>query len=258
MKVRFAVIALSLLAVLIIGFAGSSSASYIPPFSSAVTLPSYATTGQNVTFYVNDSLGFNNYTVTVYISGENLTGASPSTSYHTTHKSDPDFAVSLKMPSSPQTVYVTVVSGANYSSHYVHRSYSYTVNVIAPIIFYATVSDTGTVAIHNLTVDFTVDGQFVGTATASYIPPGGSYTVNFTYVNPYLTDGEHTLTVSVNNPAVSIDGSTGSYTTHFYYGSPPNYDWIYYVAAVVVAFMIFLAMTAGRRSNLPNRPKWRK
>ncbi len=258
MKAKTGIFVLALLAIFVIGLAGTSSATYIPPFSASVSLPSYATTGQNLTFYVNDSLGFNNYTVTVYISGENLTGASPSSSYHNFQKSNPDFSISLKMPSAPQTIYVTVVSGANYSSHYVHTSFSSSINVIPPIVFYATVTDTGSVAIHNLTVDFTVDGQFVGSAVASYVPPGGSYTVNFTYVNPYLTDGEHTLTVSVNNPAVSIDGSSGTYTTHFYYGSPPNYDWIYYVAAIVVAFMIFLALTAGRRSNVPNRPKWRK
>ncbi len=258
MKRFFPFIALLIMALLAFSVVGASHAVYVPPMTPSVTIPAYVTTNQNFTVYVNETNGFSNYTVTLYLAGENLSGASPSFSYHNFQASNPDFKVSLRAPSTAQVLYINIISGANYGSKYVTEQKSFTVHVIEPIYFYAVVSNTGTSAIHNLTVDFSVDNQFVGSTVATFIPAGGSVTVNFTYVNPYLTNGEHTLTVSVNNKAVSVDGSAAVYTTHFYYGKPPNYNWIYYVAAIVIAFMIFLALTAGRRSATPNRPKWRK
>lgn len=258
MKRLYGVIVMAIVAIFFLSAIGSSTASYVPPFSSTVSVPAYATTGENLTMYVNDTLGFSNYTVTVYLSGENLTGISPSFSYHNFQATNPDFTVHILAPKAAQTLYIKIVSGADYGSKYVTTVNTYTVTVIAPIIFYATVTNTGTFALHNLTVNFTVDGEFVGSVVAPAIAPGSAYTVNFTYVNPYLTQGEHTLTVTVNNKAVSIDGSAAVYTTHFYYGKPPNYNWIFYVAAVVIAFMVFLALTAGRKSTAPSKPKWRK
>ena len=258
MKKYFSLFAIVLMALLAFSVVGVSHASYVPPMTPTVTIPTYVTTNQNFTVYVNDTNGFSNYTVTVYLSGENLTGASPSFSYHNFQASNPDFRVSLKAPNVAQILYINIISGANFGSKYVTSQQSFNVHVIEPIHFYAVVRNTGSSGIHNLTVDFSVDNQFVGSTVATFVPAGASVTVNFTYVNPYLTNGEHTLTVSVNNRAISVDGSAAVYTTHFYYGKPPNYNWIYYVAAIVIAFMIFLAMTAGRRSSVPNRPKWKK
>jgi hypothetical protein len=46
--------------------------------------------------------------------------------------------------------------------------------------------------------------------------------------------------------------------TKFYYGTVPNYSWIYYVAGVVVVVMVIMAMGAGKRRNIPKKPKWKK
>ena len=258
MNLKGLAIVIALISVLSLPIIGLSAANTIPPFYSDISVPAYVTAGENFTVYVNDSLGFSNYTVTLYISGENMTGATPTSSYHNLQSTNPDFKVSIVAPGATQTLSITIVSGGNYSGTYAYKSYSYQINVIQAIKLYATLDNTGSVALHNVTVNFSVDGNLVGSSVASLINPGQSYTVNLTYVNPYLTKGEHTLTISVQSNAVTINGATSTYTTHFYYGKPPNYNWIFYVVAAVVIFMIFLVFSAGRRSSAPSRPKWRK
>ena len=67
-----------------------------------------------------------------------------------------------------------------------------------------------------------------------------------------INKGDNTIQVFASTPGAVVSGDST-----FYYGTPPNYTWIYYIAAVVVAFMIFLAVSAGRRS-IPKSPKWKK
>ena len=239
-----------------------SSSQYVPPFSSQIAAPSFTSTGQNFTLYVNNSAGFTNYSVTVYMSGENLTGASPLSSYHNFKTSNPDFVVNVTAPQAAQTIYFLIVSAADYGSSRVVKKDSYQISVITPIILHAEVKNQGTLPIYNLSLNFTLSDSsgiiYQGHKTVSKILPGQTVSVSLTYTNNQLKNGEYSLNVSSHNPLVKINGQTSSSTSNFYYGQPPNYNWIFYVAAGVVIFMVFFALSAGRRPTAASRPKWKK
>lgn len=245
--------------------AGTASAySYVQPFNQAVSTPSYSFVGQNFTVYINDTNGFTNYTMTAYVGGENLTGLSPTTSVHQFQATNPDFAMNIKSPAISQTIYITIVSAAQYGATSVKTSQTFQVTVVNPIVFHAVMLNTGVSTVRNLTVNFYLDNSNnpIGNVTVKSIAPNQAVNVNFTYpLDPakYLGNGEHTLTVSASSPLIDINGVPGSSTTHFYYGTPPNYNWIFYIAAIVVVFMVFLALSSGRKTSPGMRtPKWRK
>ncbi len=244
---------------------GTASAySYVQPFNQSVAVPTFSFVGQNFTVYVNDSYGFTNYTVTAYIAGNNLTGLSPSSSVHTFQANSPDFKFNVKSPLTSQAIYITIISAAQYGSVSVKTSNTYQVTVVDPIVFHAVVLNTGVTTVKNLTVDFYLDNSAnpIGNVTVGSIAPNQAVSVNFTYpLDPvkYLGTGEHTLKVSTSSSLISINGKSGASITTFYYGTPPNYNWIYYVAAIVVIFMVFLSLSAGRKPVPGMRaPKWRR
>lgn len=241
---------------------GTSSAyTYVPPYSPTVSMTSYAQTNQNFTFYVNNTNGFSNYTVTTYIGGDNLTGMSPQNSIHDFQATNPDFKISFTTPAVAQNLYVTIVSSAIYDNQSVRSQTTYEVSISVPIVFHAQVNNMGTSPIYNLTVDFTLNGQTLpGNVTVPVVMPHQLVTVNYTYSSRTLTSGSYTLTVTAeNNPLVQINGDTGSSTSHFYYGTPPNYTWIFYIVAIVVIFMFLMTYSAGRRPpGGVRQPKWRK
>lgn len=241
----------------------SSAYTYVPPFSQTVSIPSYSFTGQNFTVYVNETFGFSNYSLTLYIGGDNLTGFSPQSTPHYFHASNPDFKVNLTSPSEDQNLYLRVIAAAQYGNNNVTSSSTYTVNIVTPVVFHAVILNKGISAVHNLTVDFYLDNsQFpAGNVTIPIIAPNQQIVVNFTYPRESIPQGEHTLTVTSTSASVQINGATGTSTSNFYYGTPPNYTWIYYVAIVVVIVMGFLAYSAGRSSSSGGGlkpPKWRK
>lgn len=241
----------------------SSGYTYVPPFSQTATLPSYSFVNQNFTVYVNETYGFSNYTVTAYIGGENFTGASSQqSSLHYFSATNPDFKFNITAPAVAQTIYIKVIAAANYHNASVTSSKLYTVSISQPIVFHALISNKGVSTVHNLTINFYLDNsQFPsGQVTVASIAPNQVLEINYTYPFESLTHGEHTLKVTASSSAIQINGNSGSSISHFYFGSPPSYTWIYYIAAIVVVFMVFIALSAGRKtpSGMRPPPKWRK
>ncbi len=228
-------------------------------YSANVNVPYYVYTGQQFNLYVNNTFGYSNYSVTIYFAGDNLSGFSPTTTYHNFSASNPDFVIPMTAPGTVQQITVFVKSSAQSSSNTFKASSTYTINVVKPIYLYASVSNKNSVAMYNVTVNFYVDSNFVASKTIPTLSPGQSTMVNYTWTAPYLKNGEHSLTVQVNNSLISINSGGSSVTNHFYYGTPPNYTWIYYIVAAVGVFMIIMVMGAGRRPRVGERsPKWKK
>lgn len=240
----------------------SSGYTYVPPFTQTATLPSYSFVNQNFTMYVNETYGFSNYTITAYIGGENFSGASSlQSSLHKFSATNPDFEFNLTSPAIAQTIYIKVIAAASYKGANVTSSQTYTVAVSEPIVFHAQISNKGVSTVHNLTIDFYLDNsQFpTGQVTVASILPNQMLEINYTYPFETLTHGEHTIMVTASSSAVQVNGNSGQSTTHFYFGTPPNYSWIYYVAAAVIVFMVLFALSAGRRPAAGMRPpKWRR
>lgn len=229
-------------------------------YNSQVQVPYYVYSEQSFSMYINNTYGFSNYTVTVYFSGENLTGFTPTNTYHNFSTSNPDFSFKLTAPNSTQQMQFTVrTSAVSSTGATVTSSSTYTVNVIHPIFLHAAVTNKNSVPLYNVTVNFYVDNGYVASKTISELNASQSTLVNYTWLNPYLSKGEHTLEVQVNNTLISVNNGGSSVSSHFYYGNPPNYNWIFYIVAVVAVFMLVMAMGAGRRPRVGERkPKWKK
>ena len=235
-----------------------SAASPIPIVDNvSVTMPSNVYTGQSFTVYVNNSIGFSNYTTEAFFSGENLTGFSPTSTFENYGGSNPSASFSVTAPLSPQTIYIAVITSALYHGQYVNYSHTFAINVYNPITLRATITNSQAFAINNVVVSFVLNGNLYGTKTVN-LSPDSSQVVTLELLSTELGTGSYTLTVSVNNPLIKVNGGTQSSSVTFYNGTPPNYDWIYYVAAGVFIFMVILVLGSGRRPNRPSNPKWRR
>jgi hypothetical protein len=246
-----------------------STAGYVPPFSVTATAPTAVSTGStfNVTF--NAPYGFTNYTLTAYLSAENLSGISSSnaTTIHLNSTKNDVLTATITAPSAPGTLEITYIETANFSSSSVRSENSLSVQILTPIIFHATLRNSGNAPIYNVNVEFILNSVEVGNETVHEIAPKSSVNVNYTYSSStYLNgkvvlnviQGENTLNVTVANTQVTLPDGHNYYVTKFYYGTVPNYSWIYYVAGVVVVVMVIMAMGAGKRRNIPKKPKWKK
>lgn len=241
----------------------ASSGPYPSIFSATVAYKSTLMTQQATEVYVNATYGFDNYNLTVYFAGENLTGFLPSNTYHQYSASNPYFTFNITAPATPQTMMFVVEMSATNANGNVTYTSTDSVHIVAPLKMFATITNSGPVPLNNVTLTFLIDGAVRSTVVVPTIASGKTVRVNTSIVVvPALSSGKHTLTVRVsgNNPLVLINGvQATSYSSSFYYGTPPNYNWIFYIAAAVVAFMAFLVFASGRR--LPagaQRPKWRK
>jgi hypothetical protein len=186
----------------------------------------------------------------------------PATSYEYFMGSASNFSIKLKSPTTAQTVRIMIVASAEFIGTTVTAYDNVSVTVVNTLNFSADVYNPSGITIRNLTVYFMLNGVTIGDRVISNISSDKSATVNYSYVpNPsQFKHGEYTLEIKTNNPLVQSSTSPGS-VQKFYYGTPPNYNWIYYVAAIVIIVMVFLALSAGRRgggtAGMP-APKWRR
>ena len=227
-------------------------------FNLHLSSPTRAYFGQNITFYANLTYGVTNYSLTIFIAGYNLSGLGPQPYYHFYNATSGDFNQSIVMPNSNGTVTLYAEAQASGTTGYVNATASVNIQVVYPLTLNAIISNPSGIPIRNTTVNFEIDGATVGTKVVAEIAPYSSIQVSINVIPPQLSTGTHTLSILVNNPSAKVDGQT-SYSSQFYYGTPPNFTWIYYVAAAVVAFMVFMVLLAGSRPrNLPRKPKWKK
>ena len=246
-----------------------STAGYVPPFSVSATAPTAVSTGStfNVTF--DAPYGFTNYTLTAYLAADNLSGISSSnaTTIHLNSTKNDVLTATIKAPSAPGQLEITYIETANFSSSSVRYENSLSVQVLTPIVFHATLRNSGNAHIYNVNVEFILNSVEVGNETVHVINPKSTVNLNYTYSSSTISNGkvvlnviqgENTLNVTVANTQVSLPDGHNYYVTNFYYGTVPNYSWIYYVAGVVVVVMVIMAMGAGRRRNIPRKPKWKK
>lgn len=236
-----------------------SSGVYPSIFSAEVNHPPVAYTGQNITVYVNLTYGFQNYNLSVYFAGQNLTGMSPINTYHQYSANKSYFKFSLVMPSTPQMLILLVAASATAGSYNVTYTGQSQISVKTPLVLHAEVINPTLVPIRDAKLLFLIDGNLVSTKTVSIIPARGSVNVNVSLVLAApLSKGKHTITVEINSSVALINNAGSTYSSAFYYGTPPSYTWIYYVAAVVVAFMALMVFASGRRRPASGGPKWRK
>lgn len=236
----------------------NSSQAYPSVFTAQVDHPSVAYTSQNISVYVNVTYGFHNYNVTVYYAGQNLTGMQPLLTFHQYEYNYSYFHFYMIMPKAPGPVLLYLIATASTSTGNVSFRTQTQITVESPLILHAIVKNPSSVPIRDATLTFLIDGSIVSTKVVSLVPAGGSVNVYVSLVlSTPLSTGKHTVTVKIDSSVALINNAGSTYSSTFYYGNPPNFNWIYYVAGGVVIFMAFLAFAAGRRRPSTG-PKWKR
>ncbi len=234
--------------------ANNSTPSTAASFSPTISYPSFVYKGEKFNIYVNETSGYHSYSVNAYFGGTNLTNFSPS-AYHKTSTNNSNFVIGVRAPENCQNVYVNIRSTAlNQTNSTVVSSNVINFNVSNPVKLNATIKNSISSPIYNITVGYSINGVSVGSTHIDIIGPNSTSKVNITVPAALIPKGKDTLSISTNNPDITVSGKS---STTFYYGTPPNYNWIYYIAAVAVAFAIFLLLASGRR-NTVRVPKWKR
>jgi hypothetical protein len=249
----------------------------LPGLPSARAAPTYGSLSGNITgpstvgqsgnaSYVVDATGgpavaSNGTQVGIYSYNASVSGTNTSSVvFSPTGGSMPNgtITIGLKAGNVTQqlTLYVLVTSqGAGTNSTKTTTNLSYTVNVVTPYRFTATIvaGSGGTVSPFSLTV--LLDGAPVGAIAIGSLAAGTRFPVAFSYVNTGLSAGWHTFTVSIaeEHGLVTFAGGAESISQSFYVAGPPTNDTIWYVgglgAFVGVVFIWTTRVAASRRGR---------
>lgn len=260
LKSIFPIIAIILLIAGLVTIVPVDSQAANATFGATLSYPGTVYSLEYFHLNVTETPGYSNYSATVYAAAQNVTNMKPITADQKVSAKNGTFEFSLIAPTyAPQTMYVYIQESAEYKGVQVQHSQEIQIKVVSPIVFHAQLSDSLPVPIYNLTVLFYLDGQQVGSKFVSSLTPNDTVMVNLTLPSNLVSQGTHTLEITVSNASVFIDSSKQSYTTTFYYGTPPNYNWIYYVSIGAAVFMAFLFFVATRRKKgMGYVPKWKR
>jgi hypothetical protein len=129
--------------------------------------------------------------------------------------------------------------------------------VYEAVKLYAEIYNSNYIPYYNVTVNITVNGAFAGQEKITKLSPYTKVRLNVTVSSSLISyDKVNTLEVKVLNAASYKNGVSVSYSSKFFYGSPPNYSWIYYISGIVIIFMVFLVLSSGRGRGT-KQPKWK-
>lgn len=226
-------------------------------FKSSISLISQAYEGQHFSLFVNSTSGYSNYNATLYLGANYVRGMSP---VNTTHKSSKSgfFEFNITAPEAAnQTIHGTVIVTATFLGTPVNYTSSFNVKVFAPIKLYAEIYNSNYVPYYNVSLAFIINGVTLKTETISKLSPYSKKSLNITVISTAVDYGKvNTFQVKILHSASYQSGLSVSYTSKFFYGKPANYNWIYYIAGIVIVFMVFLGLSSGRGRGT-KQPKWR-
>ncbi len=224
-------------------------------FNVTVSHPSSVYKNERFQIFFNESQGFSNYTATIYTAAEYAIGLSAGGNSHELSKSG-FFEFNITAPDAAnQSVYITIYATATYGSVEVSKIINIAIPVYEPITLSAYISNIESTTYSNMSIQFILNGAIISTKVVS-LGPGASKEITVIEPSSLLNNGINTLQVKILNGSL-FTGVKSSYVSTFYYGTPPNYDWIYYISGGVVIFMVFLVLASGKRKTATGQPKWR-
>lgn len=249
---------LTLLIVLLMLFSGPIYASTLNAHaasSSPVTItgPSKVAVNSSFNYTVSVENLFSNYTVMLLMSGYNLTGGYPVSPTYLTEIGAPA-VFTLNAPSIPTTVFLDIQVRA-----FMHnRPYVYNNTVQVSVLSYTNL----TVKINNPTnfkmvgvnVTFSVNGKYVGNQVIN-LSAKATTNVSYNWVSGKLSTGIYTVSVSISNKLVQVEGGN-TYTFKIQSGNP----YMIYIYIGIIAFfaIIFLVMIIASYYTRKKRPKWKR
>jgi hypothetical protein len=165
--------------------------------------------------------------------------------------------LTLKVGNITEALTLSVLVTSSYAKQQSTTNLSYSVNVVVPYRFAATLVVGSGASVSPFSLVVLLDGQSVGTVSVGTLASGTRFPFSFNYVNPNLSPGWHTFSVSLaqEHGLVSFVGGSESVSQSFYVAGPPPNDTVWYVAGVAafvgVVFIFTTRVAAGRRT----RPK---
>ena len=167
------------------------------------------------------------------------------------------FNVTVTAPSS--TGQFSVTFGISSQNGSVSASAKYDIKVVEAVVLSAELTNAANVTATGVPVQFFVDGEQVGTVTAT-IPAASTRTVQYNWSAGSLSGGKHTLKVVVdpNQKFVTFADGGNVFETNFYVGDG---GWglanilLAIVLAIFMVVVLFAYMNRGKKKKKKQRPK---
>lgn len=237
-------------------------ASVLIPVSQArgITVDIYGptTVGTNGTYEYKIVVNgyFDGYGYHLFLTGSNLTGGTTQELAGFSYSTN-TFTVNITFPSRPGVVYIFVmgIGVVNGTGEKTTTINYLQINVLKSIPITLTIKNTEPYEIKNVTVSFFLNGKLIGNATAN-LGPNSTSNITYNYVGTFQ-NGVNVITARLNTNLVKFSTGSNVTTLYFYYGTPPNYDWLWYLLAGIVLFTVAIIYfyTYGKKTGVP---KWKK
>ncbi len=222
--------------------------------------PSTAATNDTVHYTVMINGLFDTYKCSLLIGGENLTGASPLNEIEKTNY-DGKFKFEIHTPNTPQRLYLYfkglgIINSTNQTKSFEKRI---SVDIKNPFVINVNVKNIEKYPISNVTVEFYIDGKYIGSTVIDKLSSNSTKNVVYKWV-PSISQGAHKLMVKVSSGGIVFENGKNYYTREIYYGTPPSYEWVFYSGiGVIIALTSLLTLIIiekkGRKHGA--KPKWK-
>ncbi len=236
----------------LLGVSGTASA--YSPVEVSMDVPTFAGALEKVacTLVVTggpSSVGEGNFTYKAEIIADNSTGSMVSPSSGSSARGV--FNLTITMPGEAQTITVRINATSN-GEEDVSEVRDFEVRVVEPIVITATVYNTGSVDAENVKATFYADGILLGEQEFS-LAAGASIVLihNWTWAN--IADGEHVVTVAIDDEARIVEFSDGNnvYSETIYVGTQGNpVGGVLTVGVIIMSVLVvlmFMAKPAKRK-----------
>lgn len=163
----------------------------------------------------------------------------------------------LKVGNVSEALTLSVLVTSSWEHHNATTNLSYSVNVVVPYRFAATLVVGSGATVSPFTLTVLLDGSPVGSVPVGTLASGSRFPFAFNYVNPDLAPGWHTFSVSLTEEhgLVSFAGGSEYVSQSFYVAGPPPNDTVWYVAGLAAFVGVVFIFTTRVAANRRGRPK---
>jgi len=250
------VLALAVLAGVLLGSAvrGQETLAAIIEGPSAVRVAAAET--YNVTVTGGPGAAGGNISVSYYLTGTDLTGATPTQSAKgsVSAQNATTLRLNVTAPTREQTVTLVAEVNSSKGTSFEVVTVTKSIAVLAPVELSATFRNTATVAAVNVSVTFTVDSASVGRTTILRIEPGSTGTARVLWLPVGLAAGCHTVVATAD---INRDGRIDPEVGEVQNSGPlckttPEVPWAYIlliVGGIVLAGLVANSAIKRRRQR---------
>ncbi len=247
----------SLILISLIIFSLTIPLSQARPVSVNITGPTTVGINDTYEYKIVVSGFFEEYGFHLFLSGNNLTGATKNELYGYSFNTN-IFYANVTFPSVPEVVYIYVLGiGINNGSNPVSTISYIKVNVIKSTPISVEIKNPSQYKVSNVTVTFFLNGKYIGTSNISSINPNGTASATLYYVGSFV-QGVNVISVRINSQVLKFSNGSNVTSIYFNYGPLPNYTWVWYTFAGIAIVIIFFVLMFRSSRKTTNIPKWKR